>query len=521
VRHFTGRGYRGKAMMICIDKATAVRMYDKVQARWKAETVRLRAELARAHGDAREVLIARINLMEATDMAVIVSQAQNEVEDLKKKGLDITPHRQRLLKEPLDEKFKDERDPLRLVFVCAMWITGFDVPTCSTIYLDKPMRAHSLMQTIARANRVAPGKESGLIVDYVGIFRALKNALAIYAQPGERDGEPALDKAALVAALRESLDQARVFAASHGFNLQDIAAARGFERIGRIDDAVEAILVTDADKQHYLQIAAHVARLFKTILPDPMANELAPLAILVSYLAAKIRAQTEQPDITAVMSDVEELLNDSIATEGYHIGPATPVETLINLSEIDFQALQAKFTTSRKHTEAEKLRRLIEGKLTQMLKLNSSRANLAEKFKKLIDEYNAGSHNIETFFAQLVQFARELTDEEKRAIAAGLSEEEQALFDVLTKPEPTLTKVDEAEVKKVCRELLAKLKQDKLILDWREKQQARAAVMQTLKLEMRRLPGPFTKEVRVEKLARAYAHVYDHYFGAGQSAYEF
>nr|WP_281269327.1 type I restriction endonuclease subunit R [Sinimarinibacterium flocculans] len=177
VAHFTGRGYRGKAMMVCIDKATAVRMYDKVRSHWKDEIARLKAELAQTKGDDREVLIARITVMEATDMAVIVSQGQNEVEELKKRGLDITPHRQRMLKDKLDDRFKDENDPLRLVFVCAMWITGFDVPTCSTIYLDKPMRAHTLMQTIARANRVAPGKESGLIVDYVGIFRALQNAL--------------------------------------------------------------------------------------------------------------------------------------------------------------------------------------------------------------------------------------------------------------------------------------------------------------------------------------------------------
>jgi type I restriction enzyme R subunit len=183
VAHFTGRGYRGKAMMVCIDKATAVRMYDKVQAHWKAEIARLKAALEPAQGDAREALIARIHLMQTTDMAVVVSQGQNEVEDLKAKGLDIVPHRQRMLKESLDEKFKDPDSPFRLVFVCAMWITGFDVPTCSTIYLDKPMRAHTLMQTIARANRVAPGKESGLIVDYVGIFRALQSALATYAKP--------------------------------------------------------------------------------------------------------------------------------------------------------------------------------------------------------------------------------------------------------------------------------------------------------------------------------------------------
>lgn len=519
VTHFTGRGYRGKAMMICIDKATAVRMFDKVQAHWKAEVERLKAELAKTQGAAREVLVARINLMEGTDMAVVVSQGQNEVEDLKKKGLDITPHRKRMRDGNLDGQFKDENDPLRLVFVCAMWLTGFDVPTCSTIYLDKPMRAHTLMQTIARANRVAPGKESGLIVDYVGIFRALQNALTIYAKPGERGGEPILDKSALVAALREALVEARTFADSHGFSLENIAKSQGFDRLARIEEAVELILVSESDKKHYLQIANRVARLFKAILPDTAANELAPIAVLVAYLAAKIRGETEQPDISAVMCDVEELLNDSIATEGYHIGPVSKPESLINLSEIDFQALQAKFENSHKRTEAEKLKRLIEGKLQQMLKANASRVDLAEKFERLIAEYNAGSQNIEVLFVELVKFARKLTEEDKRAVSEGLTEEELALFDILTKPEPTLTKAEEADVKKVCRELLEKLKREKLILDWREKQQARAGVMQALKLELRRLPTPFTKDVRGEKMARAYAHVYDHYFGAGQSVY--
>lgn len=520
VTHFTGRGYRGKAMMICIDKATAVRMYDKVQTHWKAEIARLKAELGKTHGDAREVLIARINLMEATDMAVVVSQGQNEVEDLRKRGLDITPHRKRMRDGNLDEKFKDENDPLRLVFVCAMWITGFDVPTCSTIYLDKPMRAHTLMQTIARANRVAPGKESGVIVDYVGIFRALQNALAIYAKPGTRGGEPIVDKSALLAALRKRLEQAWAFATARGVNLEAAATAQGFERIARIEEAVEAILVNDADKKEYLQIASHVARLFKAVLPDPQVNALAPLSVLVAYMAAVIRVKAGKPDISEVTSDVESLLNDSIATEGYHIGPVSKPDAPINLSEIDFDALQAKFATARKHTEAEKLRRLIEGKLEQMLKLNSARVELAEKFQKLIDEYNAGSQNIEVLFAELVKFARELTAEERRGVAEGLTEEELALFDILTKPEPTLSKAEEAEVKRVCRELLNKLKAEKLILDWREKQQARAGVMQTLKLEMRRLPPSFTKAIRAEKMARAYAHVYDHYFGAGQSTYE-
>lgn len=523
VAHFTGRGYRGKAMMVCIDKATAVRMHDKVGLHWKAELGRLKTQLAQSpsglSGDEREALIARIRLMEQTDMAVVVSQGQNEVEDLAKKGLDITPHRERMHKENLDEQFKDPDSNLRLVFVCAMWITGFDVPTCSTIYLDKPMRAHTLMQTIARANRVAPGKESGLIVDYVGIFRALQNALAIYAKPGERGGEPILDKSALVVALAEALETARTYATAHGFSLETIAQAQGFERIGRIDEAVEAILVSEADKKQYLQLASRVARLFKAILPDPMANELAPLSVLVAYIAGRIKAQTDPPDISAVMGDVEELLNDSIATEGYHIGPASKPETLVNLSEIDFAALQEKFAQGRKRTEAEKLRRLIEGKLADMLKRNASRVELAEKFQKLIDAYNAGSQNIEMLFSELVKFARELTEEEQRGVSEGLTEEELALFDILTKPEPKLSKAEEAEAKKVCRAMLETLKREKLILDWREKQQARAGVMQAIKLQLKQLPSPFTRDVREEKQARAYAHVYDHYFGAGHSAY--
>lgn len=523
VAHFTGRGYRGKAMMVCIDKATAVRMYDKVQAHWKAEIVRLKAALEPAQGDAREALIARIHLMQTTDMAVVVSQGQNEIEDLKAKGLDIVPHRQRMLKESLDEKFKDPTSELRLVFVCAMWITGFDVPTCSTIYLDKPMRAHTLMQTIARANRVAPGKESGLIVDYVGIFRALQSALATYARPAAAgpEGGPILDKAELVAALQGALNEVAGFAQVRGVTLETIAAAQGFARIGLIDDAVEAFLAAEADKKHYLQLASRVARLFKAILPDPLANEQAPLAVLVSYLAAKIQALGDPPDISAVMSDVEELLNDSIATEGYRIGPASRPEALVNLSEIDFEALQAKFAQGHKRTEAEKLKRLIEGKLAAMVAVNASRIDLAEKFQALIDAYNAGSQNIEAFFEELKTFAQALSEEDQRGIAEGLTEEELALFDILTKPEPVLTKAEEAEVKKVCRELLATLKREKLVLDWREKQQAKAGVMQTVRGAFRppTLPPAYSKDIRAEKMARTYAHIYDHYPGSEVSAF--
>lgn len=302
-------------------------------------------------------------------------------------------------------------------------------------------------------------------------------------------------------------------------DLLAIANAQGGQRLELIAAAVDALLMPEADKQAFRQHASRVARLFKAILPDTAATALAPLSLAVASVAGSMHALTDPPDISDVMNDVEALLNDSIATEGYHIAPAKALEGLVNLSDIDFEALQKAFDTGRKRTEAEKLKRLIEGKLAAMLQLNASRIDLAEKFQKLIDEYNAGSRNTEGFFEGLKDFVRILTAEDRRAIAEELSEEELALFDILIKPEPALNKKEEAEVKKVCRELLTTLKREKLVLDWREKQQARAAVMQTLKAEFRRLPEPFTRDMREEKRARAYAHVYDHYFGAGASAY--
>ena len=219
--HFMGRGFRGKAMVVSIDKATAVRMYDKVQKYWKMHL----ADLAGRAGDLRSEmdrpeLEAKVEFMQETDMAVVVSQGQNEIDDMQAKGLDILPHRKRMVEEDLDTKFKDPDDPFRIVFVCAMWMTGFDVPSCSTIYLDKPMRNHTLMQTIARANRVFGEKVNGLIVDYIGVFRDLQRALAIYgsAAGGEAGaGEmPVETKQALVEQLREAIQDTRGFPGGTG-----------------------------------------------------------------------------------------------------------------------------------------------------------------------------------------------------------------------------------------------------------------------------------------------------------------
>ena len=324
-----------------------------------------------------------------------------------------------------------------------------------------------------------------------------------------------------MAALKAAIEDLTAWCEERGVHPEAIKSAKGFDRVKLLDDAVEAIIEDDETKKAYLQRATRVTRLFKAILPDPLANKLAPDAILFSVLAEKIRALTPAPDISEVMGKVEELLDASIAAEGYIIHDAPEdEEPLIDLSQIDFEKLQEKFKKARKRTEVERLRSLIEGKLQAMVKLNKSRMDFLERLQKLIAEYNAGSKNIEELFAELIRFAQSLNEEEKRGVAEGLTEEELALFDILSKPDPKLTKAQEAEVKKVAAGLLEILKAEKLVLDWRSRQQSRAVVRQFIEIELDKLPKAYTPDVYETKCDLAYRHVYDHYFGPGQSTYE-
>ncbi|MGU1830914.1 type I restriction endonuclease subunit R [Pseudomonas aeruginosa] len=522
VNHFVGRGYQGKAMLVCIDKATAVRMYNKVQDHWKTYLADLKAQLAKAPKEQQEELQHKIRVMTSTDMAVVVSQGQNEVKELADKGLDIIPHRKRMNEENLGEKFKDSKDPLRLVFVCAMWITGFDVPSCSTIYLDKPMKNHTLMQTIARANRKYPGKEAGLIVDYVGVFRKLQEALAIYggSSSGEGgEGEPIKNKAELVEYLKHLLARGISFLSEHGVNAQAIKDAQGFEKVAKLDDAVEQLIANEETKNSFMSQARIVSRVYRAILPDPDANDLAPDAVLISVIAQKIKALAPPVDISEVMQQVEELLDRSIAPVPYIIKEDDD-QPLHDLSQIDFEKLKEKFDKGRKRTEAEKLRALLSMKLETMLTENPTRKDFMEKFQKLIDAYNSGSMSIEVFFKKLVDLTADLQIEDQRAIRENLSEEELALFDILTKPVPELAEKEKAQVKKVCKELLETLKAEKLVLDWRKKDRARSDVRRTLEIVFDRgLPESYDEGIYNEKCELAFHHIFTSYYGAGESVY--
>ena len=302
VHHFLNRGYQGKAMVVSIDKLTTLRMFEKVRAEWEAEKVRVLADLEGMSPQHPEhpALLERLRNLQKTDMAVVVSPGQNEISEMKDKGFDILPHRERMVKEDLETKFKDPEDDFRLVFVCAMWLTGFDAPSCSTLYLDKPMRGHTLMQTIARANRVYGDKVHGLIVDYANVFQELEKALAIYGS-GKSGGEmPVKDKTELIEALRIALVQIRDFCRKQNVDLEAVIR----DSVGHFIQAVNQLMRRDELKDEFLRHDRDVQRLYKAVMPDPIIPTLAPMCQVIDQLAKAIRAQADPVDITRGQGEI-------------------------------------------------------------------------------------------------------------------------------------------------------------------------------------------------------------------------
>jgi type I restriction enzyme R subunit len=513
VRHFLGRGFVGKAMVVSIDKATALKMHDKVRKHWAAEQERVQLELGHYDlpSEKRDELLDRLRVLQTTDMALIVSPGQNEITQMQARGLNIVPHRQRMNDEALDEKFKDPEDPLRLVFLCAMWLTGFDAPSCSTVYLDKPMRNHTLMQTIARANRVFPGKHSGMIVDYANVFASLEKALAIYG-PGGGGGGPVKDKQKLVADLRRAVDEAVLFCANRDVVLAAIEQlpAGSMQRLQRLDDAVNALISPDPLRREFFGHERLVNTLYNAVKPDPAVLEFSSRVFCLAAIADAIRTKLSPnpADISGVMSGINELLDKSI--EGVAMREtASPV---MDLSKIDFEALSKKFRDSKhRNTDLEVLKAAIRAMLEKLIHLNRTRADFAEKFEELIESYNSGSRNIEELFQELLKFSRSLSEEQQRHLREHLTEEELVILDILTRPAPELSPAERDEVKKVAKQLLARVKA-LLVLDWRKRQSSRARVEDTIKdLLDTGLPRAYTPGLYQQKCARMFEHFFESY----------
>lgn len=532
VEHYINRdpfsdGMLGKAMVVSIDKATAIKMYDKVQLAWKTKLNSLKSQAKYASGSRLNKLRFQIEHMETTDMAVVVSGGQNDDERLAKKGLDYKTHRERFLKEKIDEKFKDPEDDLRIVFVCAMWLTGFDAPSVSTLYLDKPLKSHTLMQTIARANRVYEGKSAGQIVDYINIFSALQQALGLYGGGVAEDGasykvdSPAKDKSELVAALGVAINGLIVFLNSVDIDLNQIvsAPADGFAKLTLLDNASE-ILLEPKNKEEFISYLRQINRIFKAIMPDDSANQYVPYRIAINIIYSQMRLKSglsidDEDVLDVVRNQVNELLDESISTIKIQSNLPEPV----NIADIDFDALATMVAKVEKpkQSDAERLKNLIERKLQPMVLKNKTRQDLQQKFQDLIEAYNLGAYTAEEFFNRLHEFIGDLEHEEKRTVREGLTEEELAVYDLMVQDAP-LTDKERNQVKEIARELTQKM-QDILVIDWRKKQRTKARVKNMIEEVLDSLPESYDDDLWPRTCSEVYMHIFEKYPGQGQSPY--
>lgn len=521
VNHFMNRGFQGKAMVVSIDKATTIKMYDKVQKYWQIYINDLRKKADNSEPFEQKDLSKTIAYMETVDMAVVVSSGQNEISQMKKQGVDIVPHRERMNREDLAAKFKDSKDPLQIVFLCAMWFTGFDVPHCSTLYLDKPMKDHTLMQTIARANRVYPGKTAGFIVDYISIFKNLKKALAIYATGRNGDGDmPILDKQELVKELRSLAKINQVFLTKRNVDVEAMKQADGLALVKLFDETVNAIVANESLKSEFINNFNLFARVYKAIMPDESAYEFSDLAGILRAISYKIQSLVPEVNIDDIRGDIEKLLDRSILPESYVVKDPEGQYKPIDIGNIDFKKLKRDFSEKRKHIELERLKNAIERELNMMVLKNRTRMEWRKRFEKLLEKYNAGRMDMTSFFDNLIEFGKDLNEEDQRKLVVGLEEEELVIYDLLMKPKILLSEEENQKVKEAAKRVLGRLKSKELVMDWRTVERNRARVRVAISEELDHLPeDKYPRKIFETKCEEIYSHVYDSYWGGGKSVY--
>ncbi len=538
VEHYSTQWENGKAMLICIDKITCVRMYDLIERYWQERIEFLEKALPKASDDQDEIYRRRqIDWMKETRKAVVISEEQGEVEKFRKWDMDIIPHR-KLIKEgfetedgkrlDIDLAFKKEDHPFRIAIVCAMWLTGFDVPSLSTLYLDKPLKAHTLIQGISRANRVNEGKNNGLIVDYCGILKNLRIALATFA--GHKGGDdtqpqPGIDptkpEVKLLDKLAETIAMVRDFLKTRGFNLEDIIEKTGFDKNRSIADAKEVINENDETRKRFEIMAREVFTNYKACIHNEGRLDFRDLYEAINIIYLSLQKDREQADISTILRELQAIVDKAINIPE---NKTHEEDKLYDISKIDFDRLRREFEKiPHKNTTINNLKDAIEKRLDRMIQQNPLRTDFQERYEKIVAEYNSEKDRatIEKTFEELMKFVKGLDYETSRTVREGLDEENLALFDLLVKPD--LSKQEIKRIKKVAKELLEHLKADKLIIDnWREKE----ATRDSIKLEIKDwlwkdtgLPESYSTEEISQKAEVVYAHIFRVYNTASPQIY--
>ena len=507
VKHFINRGFKGKGMVVSIDKFTAVTMYDKVQRYWLEEQKELIKKRNTSTGEEKKKIQETLDYMKTVEMAVVISEEADEVEKFQAKGLDITTHRKKMNEitpEGLDieDRFKDPNDPLQLVFVCAMWLTGFDVPSLSTLYLDKPMKDHTLMQCIARANRCFEGKKCGLIVDYVNVFKWMKEALGNYAVSPDNPEMPVKDIENLMKLLEESITMTCDFLEGEGIHIEDSFNEGSLDKLNIIRQQYAKIIEKDDVKNKFRVLSNTMINLYEASKPEVFEMHWVNTKFAaLKYLHDLFDNTVDDEKLEKAKEKMSSLLDQSVSSND--LGDNIPNykikgSKVIDLSKLDVEGLKKELKTAEyKSVEIENLREFIEKVLQQMINRNTTRISFSERYQSIINRYNAGSTENEDYYEQLLKLIEDLKKEDNRAYEEGLTEEELEIYDLLIMGKH-LTKAEEQKVKLAAKHLFNTLmmkKAELMVVEWYKDEQTKALVRDTISAELDKdLPDSYDKD---------------------------
>lgn len=484
VQHYSDLWTSGKAMMVCYNKVTCVRMYDYIQEYWQQEIADLEKKINKCTSQQEvQEMKRKLDWMRETDMAVVVSQEQNELQTFEKWGLDIKTHRAKMEKRELDKEFKDADSKLRIVIVCAMWLTGFDVKTLSCLYIDKPMKAHTLMQTIARANRVAEGKTNGLVVDYIGIVKALKQALADYTAnaKGLEGNDPTIDKEKLIKNVDETIAATREFLKEHCIDLQELINAESFMKLSMLKTAADAMCATVEIRKSYCTLATTLLNRWKYLDRDDITPERKQAKDAIEAIYKELQKKRKHADITDLSVAINNIIDEHLEIDSSYVAESG---RRFDISRIDFDLLQREFAKAKqKNLLLKDIQELLQERLAEMLAQNPSRINFYERYQEIIESYNQEQDraSIEKIFEELMDLSKKLSEEERRYVREGFENDEQlSMYDLLMKDD--LTKAEIKKIKEVAVELLEKIKNQLATMDHPfEKRETKAAIIITIR----------------------------------------
>jgi type I restriction enzyme R subunit len=493
VEHFNTRGYKGKAMYVAMDKVTAVRMYDYISDAWTVYLEEQQKVISKIT-DEQEKLKRQQEWewSKETELGVVVSHEQNEIEKFEAWGLDIEPHRLNMNTSDLEKDFKNEDHPFRFAIVCAMWITGFDVKSLSTMYIDKPLKSHTLMQTIARANRVHKDKNNGLIVDYIETYEALLEALAIYGDSDNKGGAAGDDDAPvkpleeLVEELEEAVKTTEYFLQDEcKFSLSKIIDSQDtLHKIKYIQEGYNAICNTDETKAKFGVLARELFKKYKALMPDQSIYKFQAQRDAINALYSMINAKIEEADITHIVKQVQDVVNRSIETLNLELEKIEGYGQKIDISSLDFKKIEEEFlkVKGNQNIAVQSLKDKVAKKLNKLIDQNPLRIDFYERYQQIIDDYNRGKEyrTIKEIFDELIVLLGDLSEESTRAQREDLAEDELTVFDLLVVGKKVSDK-EKAKIKEAARKLLERLKENEFKIDrWAEKTQTSAAVRKVI-----------------------------------------